>query len=315
MTELALYRADGQSARGQLRSDKRSEKRNTKRTARRTGKRAENRAHNQAHNRADMSLGELKPVLTGLLLPPAGPLLAMALGAALFLGAGRSAIRRRLGGVLALAAALLLWLLSCNAVAVWLARNALPQVAVIDPSQASTLRAQGVQAVIVLGGGVLAVVPEYGQAQPSASTAARLRYGLMLARQAGLPLGFSGGVGWAAAGQGARPSEAQAALFMAREAGQDIRWLDGQSRDTFENAQAMRALLQPAGVHKIALVTQAWHMPRSRIHFERAGFEVLPAPMGLVLPSSRPLLEWLPSTHGLQASTWVLREWLALRLM
>jgi hypothetical protein len=30
---------------------------------------------------------------------------------------------------------------------------------------------------------------------------------------------------------------------------------------------------------------------------------------------SRPLLEWLPSSHGLQASTWVLREWLGLRLM
>jgi hypothetical protein len=33
-----------------------------------------------------------------------------------------------------------------------------------------------------------------------------------------------------------------------------------------------------------------------------------------VLPRSRPLLEWLPSTQGLQASQWVLREWLALRL-
>ena len=260
-----------------------------------------------------MNLGELKPVLTTVLLPPAGPLLALALGGALFWSS--SGFRRRLGGALAAVAALTLWLLSCNAVAVWLARSALPQVPVLEPAQAAALRAQGVQAIVVLGGGVLPLAPEYGQAQPSASTAARLRYGLKLARQTGLPLGFSGGVGWAAAGQGPWPSEAQAALAMAREAGQDIGWLDGQSRDTFENAQAMRALLQPAGVNKIALVTQAWHMPRSRAHFERAGFEVLPAPMGLVLPRSRPLLEWLPSAHGLQASTWVLREWLGLRLM
>jgi uncharacterized SAM-binding protein YcdF (DUF218 family) len=262
-----------------------------------------------------MSLGELKPILTTLLLPPAGPVLALALGAALIWSAGSSALRRRLGACLAVVAALALWLLSCNAVAVWLARTALPQVPVLEPAQASALRAQGVQAVVVLGGGVLPEAPEYGQAQPCASTAARLRYGLKLARQAGLPLGFSGGVGWAAAGQGPWPSEAQAALAMARETGQEIRWLDGQSRDTFENAQAMRALLQPAGVYKIALVTQAWHMPRSVANFERAGFEVRPAPMGLVLPRSRPVLEWLPSPHGLQASTWVLREWLALRLM
>jgi uncharacterized SAM-binding protein YcdF (DUF218 family) len=262
-----------------------------------------------------MNLGELKPILTALLLPPAGPLLALALGAALVWSAGSSTLRRRLGGLLAVVAALVLWLLSCNAVAVWLARTALPQVTVLEPAQASTLRARGVQAVVVLGGGVLALAPEYGQAQPSTSAAARLRYGLTLARQASLPLGFSGGVGWAAAGQGAWPSEAQAALFMAREMGQEIRWLDGQSRDTLENAQAMRALLQPAGVRKIALVTHAWHMPRSMAHFAQAGFEVLPAPMGLVLPQSRPVLEWLPSTHGLRASTWVLREWLALRLM
>jgi hypothetical protein len=42
---------------------------------------------------------------------------------------------------------------------------------------------------------------------------------------------------------------------------------------------------------------------------------VLPAPMGFVLPSERPLLEWLPSAHGLTASRHVLREWLALQVL
>jgi hypothetical protein len=78
-----------------------------------------------------MSLGELKPILTTLLLPPAGPVLALALGAALIWSAGSSALRRRLGACLAVVAALALWLLSCNAVAVWLARTALPQVPVL----------------------------------------------------------------------------------------------------------------------------------------------------------------------------------------
>ena len=137
------------------------------------------------------------------------------------------------------------------------------------------------QAIVILGGGMQAVAPEYGLAQPNASTAARLRYGIQLAKRSGLTL----------------------------------RWIDNQSRDTAENAARMHDLLAPAGIQHIALVTHAWHMPRSQALFETAGFTVLPAPMGFVLPSERPLLEWLPSAHGLTASRHVLREWLALQVL
>jgi uncharacterized SAM-binding protein YcdF (DUF218 family) len=94
-----------------------------------------------------------------------------------------------------------------------------------------------------------------------------------------------------------------------------LRWIDKQSRDTAENAARTHDLLAPAGIHHIALVTHAWHLPRSQALFEQAGFTVLPAPMGFVLPSERPLLEWLPSAHGLTASRQVLREWLALQVL
>lgn len=267
-----------------------------------------------ADNRTMINAGELKPILTALLMPPAGLLICAALGIVLA-WPGRWRERwRRPGLGLALFSAVGLWLLSCHAVAVMLAGTILPQFRAIEPERLATLRAQGVQAVVVLGGGVLPLAPEYGQAQPASSTSARLRYGLKVARESGLALGFAGGVGWAAAGDDAHPSEASTAVRMASETMQVIRWLDAQSRDTAENAQRMRLLLKPEGIEKIALVTHAWHMPRSVSQFERVGFEVLPAPMGFVLPRSRPLLEWLPSTQGLQASQWVLREWLALRL-
>lgn len=262
-----------------------------------------------------MNLGELKPILTALALPPAGPLLLMAAGAVLAWPHGAGRVRRRLGaGVMALSA-LALWLLSCHAVAVGLARHALPQVLPLEPTSLAQLRSQGVQAVVILGGGVLPSAPEYGQAQPSSATATRLRYGLHLAQRAQLPIGFAGGVGWAAAGSEQTASEAQVALAMARSQQQDIRWLDDQSRDTAENARFLRLTMQADGVRKIALVTHAWHMPRSIKHFKQAGFDVLPAPTGFVLPRSRPLLEWLPSAQGLMASRSVLREWLALRLL
>ncbi len=256
---------------------------------------------------------ELKPLLAALALPPTLPLLVVLLGVLLAL---RSTQRRRLGThigpVLVLLAAAGLWLLSCNAVAVWLARSVLPQPAVLPPAAAVQLRQAGVQAVVVLGGGILPEAPEYGSAQPSAPTAARLRYGFFLAKASGLPLAFAGGVGWAAAKTDA-PSEASTAAQMARENGLVFRWLDADSRDTAENAERIRALLQPAGVQHIALVTHGWHMPRSQKYFEQAGFTVLPAPTGLIGPLERPMLEWLPSAHGLTATRQVLREWLALR--
>ena len=252
------------------------------------------------------ALGEFKAIAAALLLPPASPLLLAA--------AGLLWLRHRVGRLLIAAGLLTLWLLSSNAVAVWLAQRVLPQVSVLEPSRQAQLGASGVQAIVVLGGGMQAVSPEYGQAQPNASTAARLRCGIQLAKHSGLPLAFAGGVGWSNAGQ-AVPSEASTAQVFSAEHGVSLRWIESQSRDTAENATRMHDLLAPAGVHHIALVTHAWHLPRSQALFEKAGFTVQPAPMGFVLPSERPLLQWIPSAHGLTASRQVLREWLALQVL
>ncbi len=251
------------------------------------------------------ALGEFKAIAAALLLPPASPLLLAA--------AGLLCVRRAIGRLLIAVGLLALWMVSCNGTAVWLSQRVLPQVMALEPSQQAQLRASGVQAVVILGGGIQPTAPEYGQAQPNASTAARLRYGIQLAKHSGLPLAFAGGVGWSNAGQ-AVPSEASTAQAFAAENGLTLRWTEDQSRDTAENATRMRDLLAPAGIDSIALVTHAWHMPRSQVLFEKAGFTVLPSPMGFVLASEQPLLEWLPSANGLSASRHVLREWLALQL-
>ena len=249
-----------------------------------------------------MVLGTLKPMLTSLLMPPLAPLLLAMLGVWL-------AYRKKRGGLLlATLALLLLWLLSCHGAAVWLARHALPQFA---PVSAAQLQSAKMQAVVVLGGGLLPAAPEYGAAQPSPHTASRLRYGVWLARQSGLPLAFTGGTGWAAEGA-QTTSEAQVAAQGARQDyGVTLRWLEGESRDTSSNARLLTPLLQRDGVQRIALVTDAWHMPRAVAAFERNGLSVLPAPMGFVLPLESDLLEWTPSARGLLASQQVLREVLA----
>lgn len=250
-----------------------------------------------------MEIGLLKPLLSTLLLPPMGPLLLALLGLLL------AATQRRGALSLTALALLLLWVLSCHGTAVWLARTMLPQFA---PLPVASLAARKAQAIVILGGGVLPLAPEYGAAQPGSSSASRLRYGLWLARQSRLPVAFSGGIGWGA-NEAQTESEAQVAARVAlQDYGVTLRWLESESRDTAASARLLAPLLKRDGVERIALVTNAWHMPRSVAAFERAGLKVIPAPMGYVLTEQPGLLEWLPSADGLVASRQVLRESLGL---
>jgi uncharacterized SAM-binding protein YcdF (DUF218 family) len=253
----------------------------------------------------DDRLKMIKPLLTALVLPPLAPLLLAALGWLL-------AVRKKRGGLTLIALALVMsWLLSCHGTAVLLGRHALKQY---EAATSASLAAAQVQAIIILGGGVQPEAPEYGEAQLRADTAARLRYGLRLARQTGLPVGFSGGIGWAAT-QTQTQTEAEVAQRVAlQDYGATLRWAEGQSRDTAENAQRMHALLRANGIDRIALVTHASHMPRAEEAFVRTGLQVVPAPTGFVLPAEHALLEWLPSGQGAMACRTVLREWLGLQV-
>ena len=246
-----------------------------------------------------MDLRELKPLLTALVMPPTGPLLLALLGVLLARG------RRRLGLGLATVGIVLALVLSTNGMALVLARHLLPP---LEPARVDAVRE--VQAIVVLGGGVLPQAPEYGEPQPSPHTLGRMRYGAWLAQQTGKPLAFAGGVGWAAAGTG-MPAEATVARALAqKEYRLPLRWSDDSSRDSAENAARMARLLQPEKIVRIALVTDATHMARAAAEFRAVGFDVLPAPTNFPVVRTRPLLEWLPSDAGVTTSRQVLREWL-----
>lgn len=251
-----------------------------------------------------MSPGELKPLLTALALPPAGPLLLALLGLLLM------ARRWLAGAILSLLGIGALWFLSCNAVGVGLAHTLLPQV---KPLNVRSAEMANVQAIVILGGGVLGQAPEYGLAQPSAATLERVRYGAWLARQTKKPLAFAGGVGWAA-GPNTTPEADVARTVLKDDYGLELRWADSRSRDTAENATRMAQAMRGDRIQRIALVTHASHMPRAVAAYQKAGFQVTPAPTGWPAPRERELLEWLPSVHGLELSRSVLREWLGRQL-
>lgn len=252
-----------------------------------------------------MDFGVFKPLLTAFLMPPLAPLLLALVSMRLIWK------KKRAGLPLTGLSVVLLWVLSCHGMAVLMAANMLPQFAPVSPAQLKTGK---VQAIVVLGGGLLPQAPEYGQAQPSANTAARLRYGIWLARQSKLPLAFSGGVGWAADG-GQPASEAEVATRVAfQDYGVKLRWTESMSRDTAGNARLLSPMLHRDNVQRIALVTDAWHMARAMAAFEQMDIKVTPAPTGYVLQRENIILEWLPSAYGMVACREVLREGLGLAM-
>lgn len=248
-----------------------------------------------------------KPVFTALLLPPVPLLLMVLVGARLILP------RRGLGWLVIGVAVALLWLTACTGTAQLMKDYLLHPPAALSLDRVKELRAlakaSNPPAIVVLGGGLEPYAPEYGVSNLAHVSLERLRYGIWLSRETGLPLGFSGGVGWA---QPDSKAEAQiAAQIAAAEFGRPLKWVEDGSRDTRENAGRTIALLRLAGVRHIVLVTSATHMPRALANFKLAGgseFRIEPAPMGLARGTETAVLTWMPSSKGVSDVREVLRE-------
>ena len=73
-------------------------------------------------------------------------------------------------------------------------------------------------------------------------------------------------------------------------------------------------ILKPAGIRRVVLVTQAFHMSRARQLFEAAGLEVIPAPTDFKGSRDGPLetFDFLPQAKAIQTSYYALHEWLGL---
>ena len=252
-----------------------------------------------------------KPALTSLVLPPV-PLLVLVV-----LGAWLLSRRSRFGGLTVGLSVALLWLSASSAPAHFVSRLVLSQVPALNDERIRELKADTAGgrpfAIVVLGGGVEKLAPEYGTSNLQPYSMERLRYGIWLARQTGAPLAFSGGVGHA---QRKSVPEAEVAARIAREEfGRPLKWIEAESRDTRENAARAVALLKPAGINHIVLVTHGLHMPRAlRAFREAAGpaMRIEGAPVSLAADSEFAALAWMPSNTGFVQMRYALREMLGI---
>ena len=241
----------------------------------------------------------LRTIIKAWILPPGGIILLLILA---FL------LRKRFPKLAASSLAisiLSLYLLSTPVTTAFLASQ-LETEPVLAVDQWHNL-SQRADAIIILGAGRDFADPAYqDQDQPSANALQRIRYAAAIASASGLPILTTGGLH-----QGVRePSEAKImADTLLTNFGQQTEWLEQASRTTWENAVDSAAILLPQGKTRVVLVTQAWHMQRSRWSFEQAGFEVISAPSNfLKTVNQRPLGGWLPEAQAVWHNVQLLNE-------
>jgi len=145
-----------------------------------------------------------------------------------------------------------------------------PFVNVLARWQATPGQLEPAEAIVVLG------ADSAGRDGTLGTTSLRrVIHGIVLHRRGLAPLLVLSGH---ASPEGRSEAEARADLARVLGVSSDGILTESGARTTREEAERIRELLRPHAVRRILLVTDSPHMMRARGVFERAGFEVLPAP-------------------------------------
>ncbi len=231
-------------------------------------------------------------LVSAFLLPPLNLLIVAGVG--LWLWHKRPFIARVLLGI----SFGLLWLLSTPYIADGLLHSLEGEPYIIDTSKPMA------DAIVVLGGGTYFHAPEYGGDTVGSETLVRLRFAAKLHRETGKPILVTGGKPL-----GNSLSEArQMQQVLEQEFKVPVRWVEGESDNTLQNARLSYAVLKAAGVQRIYLVSHAWHMPRSVLAFQSAGFQVTPAPTAYTTRYQTNLLTFIPNAGALRDSRIFMHE-------
>jgi len=232
-------------------------------------------------------------LIAAFLLPPLSLLLLLAIGLYLLYR------RHRLAKPLLLATFSLLWIASTP----YFVEGALHLLE--QRTAALNNRYGNADAIVILGGGTYFHAPEYGmQDTVNEQTLQRLRYGAKLQHETGKPVLVTGG-----RPKGNDISEAQQMrTVLEQEFHVPVRWTEGASDNTLENARYSFQILQKDGMRKIFLITHAWHMPRAAEAFRHAGFEIIEAPVAFTTRHRVDIMAFLPHAESLLDSKIFIHE-------
>ena len=236
----------------------------------------------------------LKKIVSALILPPTSLILLA------FVGLWLSRKNPKTGRALAAISLIILLIMSLPATG-----NALMQsLETLPPISKAQLK--DIQAIVILGGGKNNEAPEFGnQDTVNRWTLQRLRYGAYLQQQTGKPILVTGGSPF----DGRPEADAMAETLQRDFHANDI-WIEDQSKDTAENAAYSATILKERSIQRVAIISQAWHLPRAIQLFEQQGLTVYPAPTGYTHEDNESVIRWLPKASALDKSSIALKEYL-----
>ena len=160
-------------------------------------------------------------------------------------------------------------------------------------------------AIVVLGGATRGDT-HWSSMADLHSAADRITHGLALYKAGKAPLVLVAG----GSTTGSRPEAEQIGDYLELMGlPASVLLLERQSLDTQQNAAYSWVLLEGRGANRILLVTSAYHMGRAVPLFERAGFEVIPAPTDYQRLVGKPVVPvWLPTVDDLGRTTAAIKE-------
>ncbi len=174
----------------------------------------------------------------------------------------------------------------------------------------SVSAANSYEAYVVLGGGVYDEVPDIdGEGFPGEDGLTRIICAFRLFQLYKKPIIYSGG------NIGDRKPEAEVAKRLLLSLGIDKQYIlsEGMSMDTFENAKYVKKLAEQHNITKIVLITNAYHMKRSKMLFDKHFKEILPFPAGYKTSKTKyDIYSYMPNAANLFAISIAIKEYLGI---
>ena len=169
--------------------------------------------------------------------------------------------------------------------------------------------------IIVLGGGATLDTPNLsGQGHLGGHAASRLLTAVQLHHRFQLPIIVSGGQVFAHTG-----TEADITRRILLDLGvpDSIILVENLSRNTTENAQLSKKIMEQRGLRHPILVTSAFHMPRSVLQFAKAGVDVIPYPSDYQVNviGSITFFDFVPDAGALSHVSLAFKEYIGLAVV
>lgn len=203
---------------------------------------------------------------------------------------------------------LLFYLLSTNFIAYYLVK---PLENFYQNKTIEQLKQDKNDVIIMLGGGAINVADIDGEGQVLGYVANRMITVMRLQKELDIPIILSGGKVFEDTG---READIEKRIFEGMGVDSKYLILENQSRNTVENVQNSKVIMEEYNFTKPLVITSGFHLPRAMEIFAREGIEATPYVADYQMSDELvfSIFNFLPNNGSLNTSCMAIREYLGI---